>query len=289
MISDILLKPLRKLLSPALVESLKINWKNFRDTPPIVIYQMGKVGSTTVCESLKNADLPNPVYHVHFLSHDGIKNAEEYFLGLQKGISPPHIKRSKMLRKKIDKKKGVQWKIITLVREPIGREISDFFQVVDRYYPDLIDENGDVNKSSAIEFLQERLANYDESTNYTSTWFDKELKQAFNIDVYAYPFNHEDSFTIIRKENINVLILRLEDLHSSFNNALSQFLDLEAPVRMVTSNVGRDKSYSEAYRYVLKNIAVPESVCAKIYSSKYTKHFYDENSINEFIHKWSKV
>lgn len=278
----------RKLISLSVVEKLKINTQNFIKNPPIIIYQMGKVGSSTVLNSLKNVDLPNPVHHVHFLSHNGIKNAEKYFLRLKNPIIPHHIKLSKILRKKIDKTKDRRWKIITLIREPIGRDISDFFENVETQHPNLIDENGNVKKSQAIEFLQKKFMNYDELTNYTCTWFDKELKIAFNIDIYAYPFNHRKGFTIIRNKNIEILILKLEDIDRSFNNGVKEFLNLNCYIKMLKANVAKDKKYSIAYKYVLKNIVIPKPVCIKIYSSKYANHFYSESMRSEFIKKWCR-
>ena len=46
---------------------------------PIVIYQMGKVGSSSVYSSLKALKLDNPVYHVHFLTPQGINWAETIY------------------------------------------------------------------------------------------------------------------------------------------------------------------------------------------------------------------
>jgi hypothetical protein len=279
--------PIKRLIPYSIIENFGIALQNFNFNPPIIVYQMGKVGSKTIYMSLKNAHLPNPIYHVHFLSHDGIRNAEEYILS-KKSVVPSHIRRGKILRKKIDKTKDAQWKIITLVREPVIRDISSLFENLELLYPDLIDENGDMKKSDAIEFLQKRLMNYDESTSYTCKWFDREIKSVFSIDVYAYPFNHHDGFTIIHDKGVEVLVLRLEDLDKSFNNALIKFLDLESPIKMLKSNVGENKKYAVAYRHVLENITLPKSVCAKIYSSKYARHFYSENMRNQFIQKWSK-
>ena len=72
-----------KLAKYPFAESLKIKIQSFREYPPILIYQMGKVGSATVHETLLHANLPHPIYHIHFLSYDGIKNAEKYFLNLK--------------------------------------------------------------------------------------------------------------------------------------------------------------------------------------------------------------
>ena len=45
------------------------------DQFPVIIYQMGKVGSTSVMHSLNRLGIPNQ--HVHRLSWQGIKHAEE--------------------------------------------------------------------------------------------------------------------------------------------------------------------------------------------------------------------
>lgn len=248
---------------------------------------MGKVGSTSLLRSLKNAKLPYPIYRAHRLSYEGIKEAEDHYLSLQP-IIPRHVRLYPILRRKIEEDKTkVNWRIITSVREPISREISDFFENVEVDWPNLIDENGRLETNNTIDFLRNMLINYDESSDYASTWFDKELKTVFNIDVYSYLFNHNDGFTILGERNVKVLILRKEDLDRSFDTAIMRFLDLDKPIRMVRSNVGKDKKYTKEYAYVLENITIPESVCTRFYSSKYARHFYTETMRNEFIQKWS--
>lgn len=61
-------------------ERIKINFRNFRINPPIIIYQVGKVVQTSLLRSLRNARLPNPIYRAHFLSYEGIQKAEEHYL-----------------------------------------------------------------------------------------------------------------------------------------------------------------------------------------------------------------
>lgn len=76
---------------------------------PILIYQMGKVASRTIYKSL----LYTPgmqVFHVHRIGKDVHPNLYERVARF-----------------------GHPAKIITLVREPISRNISDFFQHLDQY------------------------------------------------------------------------------------------------------------------------------------------------------------
>ena len=281
----------KKLIPPSIIENFKIGIQDFHSNPPILIYQMGKVGSSTLSRSLESAHLPNSIYSVHRLSHEGIKRsaAEQRVRALYDPVLSNLAKVSKTLRKKIDKTDAnARWKVITLVRDPISRTISAFFENMKRVYPILIDENGAVKKSFALEFLKVWFMNYDESRDSIGTWFDKELKNVFKIDVYAYPFNHRDGFTIIRDRNVEVLIIRLEDLNQNLSHALTTFLNLERPIEMLKANVSEDKECAAAYRYVLENITIPKPICIKIYSSKYAKHFYNESMRNEFIQKWSR-
>jgi len=268
--------------------NLQINFRDFRLHPPILIYQMGKVGSKTVQRSLENAKIPDPIYHVHHLSDNGIRSAEEYLRKLgSKTLSD--LEYSKVLnRKTVREKATVQWRIITLVREPIQREISDFFENVEWYWPELVGEFGKLDERRAVEFLQKQFGEFNELTDYASTWFDRELKSLFEIDVYKFPFNHQEGFTIIRDRNVEVLVLRLEDLDRSFQSAIMKFLRVDSPIPILKSNVGGEKKFSEQYRYVLENIRIPRSVCSMIYSTKYARHFYSEDMRNEFIRKWTR-
>jgi hypothetical protein len=43
--------------------------------PPVLVYQMAKVGSTTVVRSLQQADPERVVLHVHFLSPEMLRGA----------------------------------------------------------------------------------------------------------------------------------------------------------------------------------------------------------------------
>ena len=94
---------------------------------PVLIYQMGKVGSESIQASLSALNLPS--IHAHFLSWQNLRDVEKYYLRRPHAKVPEHIIRSKRLRAIMDKTWGrIQWKVITLVREPVAGTISDVFQ-----------------------------------------------------------------------------------------------------------------------------------------------------------------
>lgn len=101
---------------------------------PLLVYQMGKVGSSTVQKSLRALELDMPIYHVHCLSKHEIdereKKYKKYFgTEVAKSVNIPSTWLCQYLRKQLDKGlKGKKWKIVTLVRDPIAMNIGSFFQ-----------------------------------------------------------------------------------------------------------------------------------------------------------------
>ena len=267
------------------LERIKLRLLDFKAISPVIIYQMGKVGSTSVYNMVQTSNLKNPVFHIHYLSPEGIKNAEKFFRNLQSKKIPHHLKLSKIIRRKIERTTSSQIKIITLVRDPIIRDISDLFQNLASHHSELLDKNAKVENIDIYAFLNEHFIHYDQTTNYTCTWFDNEFKNAFGIDIFTHPFNHQDRFCIIAYKNIDLLILRLEDLDSSFNKAVNQFLSKNLSFKKYYSNVGKNKKYAEIYSDILKNFALPRDLCEKIYSSKYARHFYSKDERLSFIQR----
>ena len=256
----------------------------------IIIYQMGKVGSTSIHRSLAQAELALPIYKVHFLSDKGMQHGEEFH---QKTLKipweeTPHIQTSQFLREQIQNNRAIQWKIITIVREPISREISEFFQYVHSMYPELLDADGNLDEHKASRILQTKLMFYNPEQNYTCRWFDMEMKGMFGIDVFAHPFNTDAGYSIIQQGNVDLLILRLESLDQTFTSAITQFLGVDTPIEMIRSNVRSKQKRGATYQHVAQNLAVRESVCEKIYSSRYAQHFYSPSEIEQFTQKWAQ-
>jgi hypothetical protein len=258
---------------------LNIQYKNFEKIPPILVYQSGKVGSSTVVDSLKALRLKNPVYHLHYLSHE---------LLAKEGIGK--LRFSKALRSKIDSYKNIEdinWKIITLTRDPIAIAISSLFQNIGiNQQENISSNNNEMDISAIFEHLENNLKSFRESE--FCLWFDRELKIVFNIDVFDYPFDCDLGYSIIKQGNIELLIIRLENLNSSGGQALSTFLNLPEPVPIISSNVGSKKKYRDTYKFVKDNLTVDSQVCNLIYSSNYVQHFYSKQQIAEFTDKWSK-
>lgn len=235
-------KIIRQLGLKRFVETAELNSKLLYGLSPIIIYQMGKVGSTTIYNSLRAAKIPNPVFHLHVLSDDGHQlSVLDYQRTRPDKPFYDHIRHSQIIRSKLTDK-NIKWKIITLVRDPIAREISDYFQTLKRKSPESFDDNENLKDiTSTIETLSENLINFDETTDVACTWFDRELKTVFGIDVYAYPFDRAKGYKTIDNPRAEVSILRLEDLNQC-SNILTEFLGARTPIKIINKNIGSQKN-----------------------------------------------
>jgi len=271
---------------PGLWRRARLIFQNFKKTPPILIYQMGKVGSSTVYQSLKRAKIKNPVYHVHFLSYSNLDEVEQYHRRVGAKSSIGSVRFWRALRRKLDQT-GITVYVISLVREPVAREISDVFQNMKNHHGELLTKNGEVDVDKTIAALHKNFVNFNEATDYTCTWFDREILDTFGIDVYASTFDHSRGFTIISNDRIKLLLLRMEDLSEMFEEAMHEFMGLSIP--MVRSNESSSKQHYEAYRSVLEKFTLPKSTGDKVLNSRYAQHFYPEAVRTELRGKWMQA
>ena len=257
--------------------------------PVFLIYQMGKVGSSSIYKALKEQYPSTPVYHLHYLEpkrlHDSITwHNENDFPQL-----PEHLLVSKALGKCLsENRQKLQWKIISLARDPISLQASIIFQNLQEAFSRIIDRDKDhVDMEKATAMVEEFLSDYDTRESHFVNWFDNEIKEVFGIDIYEYPFDKERGFSIIRKDNVEILLLKFEKLNDCFTEAFSQFSG-DKHVHLPHANIGSDKQYGEDYRKLTGSLQLPETLCRNIYATRLVLHFYSQKEIDGFMERWQR-
>lgn len=261
-----------------------MSWKGLFHSP-IVIYSMGKVGSTTLLKTLENLSLPNPIFHVHFLAWDYLKEIGDYRKSLGLGLAE-HLIAGRYLRFFADRTWGkVRWKIITLVREPVGRDISGLFENLQKE-SHLTELSGNQLVDGAIAHMQTKIAGFNEKEDYACNWFDRELKQVFDFDVYDAPFDPKQGYAIYQAPDADILLIRLEDLSTCGTQAVQEFLGI-SHIEIENANVGREKPYQQIYRAVKQKISFNPADLEKVYNSRYVQHFYTDQEVALLKKRWT--
>ena len=273
--------------------------RRHKGPPPLLVYQMGKVGSKTVTESLKTVKIGRPIYHIHSLATETLDEIERKYKSFTHiGGDLKHFWRCQYIRMRLDRglNNGEKWKILTLVRDPVARNLANFFQHI-RVEPSGSDRQwklksewhdfeitvSDNDTKELIEIFFKR-----EEHDLPLIWFDRELKGILDIDVYASDFPISKGYMIYEGKKADVLLIRLEDLNDCAAEAFKEFLNIDS-LTLVSANVGGQKDYADIYRAVKDSIVFPEAYLDKIYSSKFAQHFYSEAEIEKFRAKWSKT
>ncbi|WP_375534268.1 putative capsular polysaccharide synthesis family protein [Alteribacillus sp. HJP-4] len=107
---------------------------------------------------------------------------------------------------------------------------------------------------------------------YGVNWFHEEFKKAWNVDIYAYPFNKEEGHAVIEKDNMEILLLKMEKLDDS-EEVLREFLELDH-FSLIKDNMSEKKWYHSVYKEFKSMIKPSEEYINKLYSTSYMKHFY---------------
>ena len=266
---------------------------------PIIIYQMGKVGSTALAMALKSSR-PH-VYQVHSLSSKRIKKSSQILTDKGLGL-PKHIKYSLFLQDNY-LSKDLPAKIITPIRSPIDRNISAFFQdlsarviirddlrrglgissrvlhvaklPIPNEFKNAIIERLTIKKiNNHVDFLIEYFTKHFQH-RYSIDWFDNELKPALGIDVYDSAFDTTKGYQTFKKNNIELLVLKSEMSNTVKTNLISDFLgESIPPIR--DQHQSANKLYASALKNFTSSIKFEEPLKAMFGESKFVKTFYPE-------------
>jgi hypothetical protein len=177
-----------------------------------------------------------------------------------------------------------KWRIITLVREPIGRNLSAYFQNLEIFFANDYDKKRNTLNQPILEEVMETYINKFDHDK-PMRWFDEEIKGILGIDVFAEPFSVDEGYKIYSNENYDMLLIRMESLDASVKKAIHEYLDLD-DFELIKTNIGSDKGYSVLYSQVKENIRLPSEYLDRLLSSKYMLKFYSVDEIEKIRSKW---
>jgi hypothetical protein len=217
------------------------------------------------------------VFHVHRIHPDTIRAVRKEHFGIHQ--DPPDDSVGKKLYGDVIMNNRTA-RFITLVREPIARNISAFFQNFTRFTGHRLEKPHPDPEELVSFFFQ----NYRHTIPLT--WFDAEIKKTLGIDVFDHPFPAEKGYQFISWNKFELLILKLETKDTVKEKAIKSFLGLEQ-FTLRKRNTANKKKYSKIYRDFLEHIRFPREYIDAMYESAYAKHFYTTDEIHSFRKKWN--
>ena len=219
----------------------------------ILIFQYGKVGSTSIRQSDSNSKFCKNIQ----------KTYEENFIQTHSHIVAKDV---------LSKYKNIL--VINIVRLPIDRNISAFFENIDSHC-----EN--YNQLSINEIIQK----YDQLDRFTvkttDNWMSDFFK-IFNIDIDNFKFDRINKYNKLRFDSNDILLFRFEDYKYITSNILPKYnIFVNKKV-----NVGSKKHYAELYKTFKETYKINDFEKENIINSKITNIYYSKEEILEHIKKY---
>lgn len=231
----------------------------FRKKIDVVVYTMGKVGSSTVSTSLKKAGLT--CLDIHFWAQDRIlaslKNSVE---DPDIEIIPEHIIDSILARNALTRQGKL--KIVSLIRNPIMRNISAVFQ------------NMPQSAAGDDARMMERLRNY--AVRTPDHWFEADFIPTTGIDVFSAAIDRSADHYRFSTAEFDILLMKLESPDARKVELLQEFSG--QAVELVRANEAGKKWYYDVYRKIIDNPSlVRPTFVQECLSLNYYKTFYTED------------
>lgn len=197
-------------------------------------------------------------------------------------------------------KKNIKINLIVGIRDVVSQNFSLLFEMFDdnEFFDieEIWDSGGDVQtlfdkyiisndfekQDCWFQILKRKL-----HTNYlVQDFFSQQLNDFLNIDIYNYEFDTSAGFSIYEFGDLRIMIYQLEKMNN-LEKEIGKFLGLNN-FMLKKNNESNNKWYSNYYKKAKENILLDKTYIEKSYNSKFMKHFYSSEDIENYKNRWRK-
>lgn len=247
------------------------------DRVPVLVLTMAKVGSSSVYYSIKQSS-KIPVFHIHGLNEE--EELEGIDTCLKSGVYPGRRSPVFLINEEIIAKEN-PFRVISLFRNPIERNISAFFDVFElrvgvapEKYQGTMEE---------LEALYHKHMQH----SYVLEWFDKHFYDGTGVDIYATPFDVEAQFKKYRSNGMDILIMDSAIEDNVKERLISEFCEIE-DFKLINKNITGQRKSSSLYADFKRQVRFSEQYLSRLLDSKYAVHFFSVKERERLFNRWSK-
>jgi hypothetical protein len=236
---------------------------------------MGKVASSSIYETVRACGFE--AIHVHTLNDWDLSHEANVLIPSESDSSLPlNIQTSLTFRHGFDRNLyRFPIPVITLVRDPVARNISAYFENLDRHFKS--------DDTSLETLIRNFLDNYPHEI--ATLWLDREIRELTRLDLLDHRAAANSSDTVYENARFRILVMRVEDSDEAKRQALEQFLDVPVP-EIVKSNEGQNKAYADLYREFMSSLTLPQSYLDAMYESDFSKRFWNSEELQNMRARW---
>ncbi len=294
------------------------------DDPIYLVYQMGKVGSSSIHDCLLNTGKYS--FHICHLSD---WTSRQYKFAIQDDYCPTNfsekimstIAGNEFTRFRISavaRSSPERIKVITATREPVSHLLSTYFEGFEILFKHYVSfRYGSITTDSVKQHLNELVRIYLEhstqdaiiSDDYSELrerfpqtdvrwfllccqwpliWFDRELRGVLDIDIYSEALDLTGGQFSFTNNGIEVLGIKFESLSTIIEPALRRFTN-DNSLTVTEKNVSRQKAHGTLFERVIESIDLPAEFLDLQYSHQFSRFFYTPDELENFKERWTRA
>lgn len=244
---------------------------------PVLVYQMGKVGSTSVTAALSNGLGPERVAQVHFLS--------ERFERRARGQAR-YERQLAQRRRVLDLLNGEPSRralFVTMVRDPVTRAVSDFFE-----NPGIYLDPSDRLATASLDAMHDAFATRaPRAFAYPAQWFDGEFRAFTGVNVLELPFDPALGYAVSRHDAFDLLILRTESMDHAFEPGMHRLLRDSPSFPVGRANAAEHKGPAGLRSRFVAGLTIDAGALEAAYANDFMRHFYAKDEIDRMRLRWA--
>ena len=105
-------------------------------------------------------------------------------------------------------------------------------------------------------------------------WFNQELKEVFNVDVFKLPFDIDQGYFHEKYDDKEFCLIRLENLNQNFNIIMKEVFNRDSSIPLILENEAKNKFYSNDYKDLKNSLSIEELEFNKIINTSFLTKFY---------------
>lgn len=265
---------------------------------PILVYTPYRVGAKAVTLSLhRNQD--QPVRFAHHLRPDHVIERAARFIeaqGRELVNTPQEDKAAKPWELNISEVENITGRaflvqhapeglnIVTLVRDPVAQILSTFFRSAWYSKPHLFEAIS--TEAGLVEFCnyaQKLLLSY---KDLYPNWHRHDFEAVLGVNLLEQPFDNTCGYGVCQSGTLNILIMKMEHLESSYENAFADWMNIRGLQLVESQNRGANQPYGDFYERFKKRFRISNEVADTLYRAPYVEHFYNEDERLDLLNLW---
>lgn len=248
----------------------------------VLVFTVGKVGSSAVYESFRSeGGVGAPVFHIHSLNAERLEERRSYYLSSRRKSVPFHLVQGRVLSELIPEYRGRMF-VVTLIRDPIQRELSGVFQ--DSFnFSDSMNLSGGEFARTIQEQMKRIVLGLPEVE-----WLDREVKGVFGVDFIREDFDVKKGFCVKEGKGARIGLARVEGLEKCFSSFCTELFQRDVAFELLKANLGEEKFYDEAYRQAKASVKYDSEELEVILKMPFMQKFYPD-MISVIRDKWREI